>query len=158
MKDNSAPNQDFELWVLFHQASGAAVKARENELRQFGLTWIQAGVLVMLKTSSEPPTPSQIARWVLREPHTISLLLDRMEKRGLIRKTRDSLRKNVIRVLLTEKGEEAYGRVMEMKAINEILSCLSQKEKRSLRICSEKLRTKALAQLVIRRQWQPPFS
>jgi len=159
MTENTpATNYDFELWVLFHQASDAAVKAREIELWQSGLSWIQSGVLVMLKTSAEPPSPAQIARWLLREPHSVSALLDRMEKGGLIKRTKDSVRKNVIRVALTEKGEEAYSTVLEMKSIREILSCLSAKEKRNLRTYSEKLRSNALDQLVVRRKWQPPFA
>jgi len=158
VKTNSVTDQDFELWVLFHQASDAAVKASDIELGKFGLSWIQAGVLVMLKSSPEPPSPTEISRWLLREPHTLSALLNRMEKHGLIRRTRDSLRKNVIRVLLTEKGEDAYGRIMQMDSVHEILSCLSLKEKGSLMAYSKKLRTKALEQLVIKRKWELPFS
>jgi len=70
MKNNSVTNHDFELWVLFHQASDAAVKASDIELGQSGISWIQAGVLVMLKSSPEPPSPSEISRWLLREPHS----------------------------------------------------------------------------------------
>ena len=133
-------------------------RVRENQLVQVGLTWMQAGILFILKRSEEPPTPSEISRWLLREPHTISALLDRMEKIDLIRKERDPQRKNVLRVKITEKGEEAYRRIGDVEAVPNLLSCLSQKERRNLTAYSEKLLKVALERLVVKRQWQPPFS
>lgn len=64
-----------------------------------------------------------------------------------MRKVKDLERKNLIRVVITEKGEEAYHRSREMKAIHKILSCLSQKKRDNLRAYLEMLRDKALVQL-----------
>jgi len=52
---------------------------------------------------------------------------------GLVRKVKDLNRKNRIQVVLTEKGEEAYRRSREMKAVGNIMSSLSGKEKKNPR-------------------------
>ena len=154
MQTNVATNRDpdHELWVLLHQTSDVIAKAREDELREFGISEIQAGVLFVVKTAKAPVTPAEVSRWLFREPHTVSGLLNRMEKQGLIRKAKDLERKNLIRVTLTEKGEKAYQRSINLHAIHTILSTLSQKERDSLRAHLEKLRGKGLKELGVKRQ------
>ena len=52
-----------------------------------------------------------------------------------MRKVKDLNRKNLIKVVLTEKGEEAYRWSREMKTVRNIMSSLSDKEKKNLRGC-----------------------
>jgi len=78
-----------------------------------------------------------------------------MEKQGLVRKVNDLERKNMIRIVLTEKGEQVYQRSREMKVIPKILSCLSPEERDNLRTYLETLRNKALGEIGIR--YQLPF-
>jgi len=126
------------------QACDATRRARENEVREFGISMMQAGVLFIVKAIGERATPAEISRWLFREPHTVSGLLDRMEKQGLVRKVKNLGRKNLIRVVITEKGEEVYQRSREMKVIRTTLSCLSPEERNNLRSYLEALRDKAL--------------
>jgi len=155
MKTNVATDRDYELWVLLHQACDAMARARENELIPVGISRMQAAVLFIVKAIEGPATPAEISRWLFREPHTVSGLLERMEKQGLVRKVKDLERKNLIRVLFTETGEEAYQRSREMKVIRKILSCLSPKERDNLRAYVETLRNKALGELGI--SYRLPF-
>jgi DNA-binding MarR family transcriptional regulator len=152
MKTTVVNNQDYELWVLLHQVSDAISKAREEELRQYGISMIQAGVLFIVKTAKAPVTPAEISRWLFREPHTVSGLLNRMEKQGLIKKTKDLDRKNLIRVTLTDKGEKAYQKSRQMKVVPKILNRLSQKEREAFRAQLEKLRTKSLNEIGMKRK------
>lgn len=147
METNPITDRDYELWVLLHQACDAMARARENELRPVGISRMQAAVLFIVKAVRGPATPAEISRWLFREPHTVSGLLDRMEKQGLIRKVKNLERKNLIRVVITEKGEEAYHHSRELKVIHKILSSLSQREQDSLRKYVEKLRSKALGEI-----------
>lgn len=147
MKTNVATNQDYELWVLLHQTTDAMVRTREDELRQFSISRMQSAVMFIVKAIEGPATPAEISRWLFREPHTVSGLLNRMEKQGLVRRVKDLERKNLIRVTLTEKGEKAYHQSRELKVIHEILSCLSPKERDNLRTYLERLRNKALREL-----------
>ena len=121
MEIHTATNQVYEIWGLLDQACDAIGRARDNELRQIGISRMQAWVLFIVKAINGkaingPATPAQISRWLFREPNTVSALLDRMEKQGLVKKIKDLEKKNLIRVVITEKGEEAYQQSKEAKA------------------------------------------
>jgi len=155
METNVASDRDFKLWVLYRQTCHAITTAGENELRQLGISSRQAAVLSIVKTVTVPATPAEISRWLFRQPHTVSGLLNRMEKQGLVRKVKDLERKNMIRIVLTEKGEQAYQRSREVKVVDKILSCLSPKERDSLRTYLKALRKKALEEIGV--GYQLPF-
>jgi DNA-binding MarR family transcriptional regulator len=104
----------------------------------------QAVILWIVKIAEEPVTPAMLSRWLFREPHTVSAILDRMEKQGLIKKVKDLPRKNIVRVTLTEKGEEAYAQSSKTKSIRNIMSCLSPEERDTLRGYMERLRDEAI--------------
>jgi len=70
-----------------------------------------------------------------------------MAREGLVRKTKDLDRKNLIRVTLTEKGREAYYQSTARKSIQRILSSLSEEQKQQLGLLLEELRNKALEEL-----------
>ena len=152
MELNMATDRDYELWVLLHQTSDIIARARDDELRGFGVSEVQAAVLFVVKNAQVPVTPAEISRWLFREPHTVSGLLNRMVKQGLIKKEKNLERKNLIRVTLTKKGEEAYQRSEEQRGIQKILSTLSQKERDNLRAHLGKLRSKGLKELGLKRQ------
>lgn len=105
MDDSLSASQDYNLWVLLHQARDVIYKAKEKELRQYGLSPIKAAVLFVIKAIGDKATPAEIARWVFREPNSITELINRMAGKGLVRKTRDPDKKNLVRVTLTEKGQ-----------------------------------------------------
>lgn len=152
METNVARDREYELWVLLHQACDAMIRARENELRGFGISRMQAAVLFIVKAIDGPATPAEISRWPFREPHTVAGLLERMEKQGLVRQVNDLERKNMIRVVITEKDEEACQRSRELKVIRTILSCLSPEQRDSLRPYVETLRNEALKELGVKHQ------
>ncbi len=141
-----------ELWAMVNQVYWAMVRVTENELRPIGLSMIGAAALFLVKNAKTPATPAQLSRWLFREPHTVSGLLNRMEKQGLIRKTRDLERKNLVRVTLTEKGEKAYQQQSEMRIIRKLLSSLSPKQRNNLTTYLRILRSKALDELVVKRR------
>jgi len=141
-----------ELWAMLNQVYWAMVRVTENELRPIGLSMIGAAVLFLVKSAKTPTTPAQLSRWLFREPHTVSGLLNRMEKQGLIRKTKDLQRKNLVRVALTEKGEKAYQQQSEMRIIRKLLSSLSPKQRNNLTTYLRTLRSSALDELVVKRR------
>ena len=108
MNEDLLIDNDLILWLLLHQTKDSVLKARGEELSKFGISTAESRVLFVLNANSNNVTPAEIARWTLRKNHTVSALLDRMIKKGLITKVRDLNRKNVWRVSLTEKGRDAY--------------------------------------------------
>jgi len=105
--------------------------------------------MLVIQTFGGKATVGEIARWTLREPHSVSELLSRMEKEGLVRKVKELGKKSGVRVVLTEKGREAYYKSTARESIYETMSSLSEEERQQLRSCLRKLRYKALTQLAV---------
>ena len=155
MTNSSCAKEDFTLWVLLRQAGHTVYQATQKELSQYGISPEQAGVLSIVQFLDNKATPAEISRWLLREPHTVSGILSRMEKKGLVRKTKDLVRKNLVRVTLTEKGKQAYYQSTKIESIRQIMSCLSEEECQQLSSCLKTLRDRALKQLGV--DQKPPF-
>jgi DNA-binding MarR family transcriptional regulator len=142
--------------VLLRRGTHQLSKIRDRELRKFGLSPISAGVLVAIQDIGDDATPAKISRQILREAHSISELVDRMEKKGLVTKVRDLERKNWVRVSLTDHGREAYKKAMKFDSLVGIISSLSATERRQLRSILMKLVRKALTDLNIKADWPLP--
>ena len=80
----------------------------------------------------------------------------RMEKQGLVKRTKDLDRKNQVRITLTAKGEKAYQKQTEMRGIGKILSVLTPEECNKLGASLKKLRDEAIRELDTRPR-QLPF-
>jgi len=143
MKDFTE-DKDYELWVLLAQAREAMYKARQKELRLYNLSPRQSAVLFIIRAIGDKVTPAEISRWLLREPHSVSEIISRMEKQGLLKKVRDLYRKNLVRIELTEKGSEAYNQAIKRDSIHTIMSALSDEERRQFSTMLEKIRDRAL--------------
>jgi DNA-binding MarR family transcriptional regulator len=152
VRDPVVQDKNHEMWLLCNQVHDAMSKIRGEELNRIGVSRIQSEVLFIVKVMEGPVTPAKLSRWLLRKPHTVSELLVRMEKEGLIKRAKDLKRKNQIRVSLTKKGERIYLQSRDLKAIRGILSDLSKEEKDNLRTYLIKLRGKSLKQLGIERE------
>jgi len=136
-------NENELLWGRLFLAAKVVERAREIELSRVNVSLIQAMVLYALKLSPEPLTPSRLARMLCREPHSMSALIDRMEKQGLVERKHDLSRKNLVRVVVTPKGEEAFQRQRSMNAVANLTSTLTKEERQALGICVDKLRVRA---------------
>ena len=137
-------DETVNLWLLLRRASYASLKARAKELRQYGITSANGGVLFVVQKLGQEATPAEISRQIFREPHSVSGLLKRMDKDGLIRRVKDLSKKNMIRVELTEKGHEAYRQISKRETVHRIISALSEEERQQLKVCLTKIREKAL--------------
>jgi DNA-binding MarR family transcriptional regulator len=152
-KRDPSTNPDFDLWVLFDQTRDVIAKSREIELEQYKVTRVQASVLFMLQKQNRGVTLAEISKWILREPHSVSSLINRMEKLGLVKKTR-ARKDDRILVSITGKGHTLYGQTTK-KSIDMIFSSLSQEEKLQLTSYLKKVRAKARNLLGM--DYKPPF-
>jgi len=143
----SSLEQDYLLYLLLRRTAHVMSKVRSRELIKHGLSTIQVGVLLIVYTMGDKTTPTEIARQMHREPHSISSLVRRMEKDGLVNRVRDLDRKNQIRVELTQEGLKAYYQSTNREAILSMFSSLSEEERKYLKSSLEKLRGKALKML-----------
>ena len=147
MKDFSSKDLDFDLWVLLRRTSHVVLKARDRELAKYGISAVQAAVLFLVRELGRDAIPAEISRQLLRDAHSVSGLLSRMEKDGLVRKVKDLDRKNLVRVELTEKGNEAFNKSTRRESISGIMSSLPDKEQRQLMSYLRTVRDTALKEL-----------
>jgi len=147
MKGVSSTDKYYELWVLLADTKEAILKSRQRELIRHNITATQAAILFIIQTIGDQATPSEISRQIFRKPSTITEILNRMEKQGLVKKVKDLNRKNLVRVVLTDKGREAYHLSSQRKSIRKIMSSLSPEDRKQLRSLLHTLREEALKYL-----------
>jgi DNA-binding MarR family transcriptional regulator len=145
-----------DLYLLFARSRYLTTRARERELQRYGLTPEQAQVLFVAQALGNRATPAEISRLILRQPHTVSTIVDRMQKKGLIKKVKDLERKNLVRVALTKKGSEAYALTTKRGPIHRILGTLSKKEREELHKYLSRIMMKARGELGLDRDNLPP--
>ncbi len=139
------PDFDYHLYAVINQARDAINALREKELYKYGLSPSEASVLYLLLDNDNDMTPAEIARRTLRKSHSVHGLLGRMEKKGLITRVRDTKRKNIWRISLTDKGYQAYQQTTYRKSIHAVMSVLRKKESEQLELYLTKLRDEALS-------------
>jgi DNA-binding MarR family transcriptional regulator len=139
----------YKLFVLLRQTTDAIFKGREKELKKYGITPEQAAALIGIRAIGSEATPAEVSRWLFREPNSVSVLLSRMERQGLIQKSHDTHRRNLIRINLTEKGAAAYKHAIKLNSVRNIICALSKKKREQLGSLLEILRSQALENLQV---------
>ncbi len=155
MTEKITEDRDFRLWTMLYQTRDAILKARNKELYKYNLSFMKAGLLFAVEASGGKPSGTEISRWMFREPHTISGLIGRLMRNGLVTRAKVPGRKNMMEISLTEKGKKAYQESLKMESIHEILSCLTEDERTQLYATLQKLRDKALKTLTTERESLP---
>lgn len=126
-------DKDYTLLTSLLQVADIFVKVRERELLTQNLSATSAAILFLVDAMGKDVTPAKISRMLLREPHSVSGILMRMEKQGLIKRAKNMERKNLIRVTLTTKGENALKQAMKKEGVKHVLSKLTEEQRRQLK-------------------------
>jgi len=99
-------------------AGNVAQRGLEKRLAHLKLSVAQQRILALVYFAKESLTPSMLAALLLQETHSVSGLLNRLEDRELITRTRDRQDRRVVWVGLTPQGrkvaEEAINIVLAM--------------------------------------------
>ena len=141
------------LFVLFDQTRDTLVRAVELELKQYKTNFAQCHILYVLTQEKNGMTQGDLSKWILRNLNTVSTLINKMEKEGLVKKTKKK-EDGKVYVTLTQKGSEAWDEVSE-RAIFLTFSVLSEEEKEQLKVLLKKLRTGA--RNILGLDFKPPF-
>lgn len=137
----------FALWQLVLRTFHIMQRARQRELNHFGITLRASAVLSTIMRLGDKATISNIANQLVLEEHSVSAQLTRMEKDGLIEKSKDKGKSKLIQVIITEKGYDFFTQGMERKATDSIMSVLTEEEKISLWTILAKLRKQSMIEL-----------
>lgn len=73
----------------------------------------QGGLLVALKYKNGQ-TQKELANSMGRKPATMTVMIQRMEKNGLVKKEQDKEDQRTTRIYITKKGEEEYKKVRKI--------------------------------------------
>ena len=139
-------NREYNLLMLAGLTVNAILKARQNQVKELGLTTSQFHLLLLASELGEDAFPAEIARWMMLKPPTVSSLCNRMERDGLIVRRSYKNNKKLKRITITKKGAEALAHLSNEKDIlTTIMNSLSQEEYRQLWILLEKLKGVALS-------------
>ena len=144
MTNEDYTDQEHRLWILLHQTRDAILKVRDNELGTHGLTATEFGTLHVINIVGGEATPAMISKCMLRQHHSVTALLKRMEKKGLISRTKSLERKNTWIVSLTEEGKEAFTESFIKDSLTSVMSVLMEDEKTQLEEYLKKLRDQAI--------------
>ncbi len=145
---------DINLYILLDQVNDVVINAVELELKHLKVTQPQVRVLTMLSREDRPVTIDELAKWTFKEFNSVSTLINRMEKKGLVRKEKlDGGLKTY--VTLTEKGSALYHERVTERSIHLIFGTLTAEEKEYLYSILNNLRDTTRSLLGL--DYRPPF-
>jgi DNA-binding MarR family transcriptional regulator len=136
----------YRLWLLLAQTRSAIFKVRHKKVGRY-LHPNQAAALVAIWAYEGQATPAVLSRHLFLEPNSVSELIIRMEKKGLVTKKRDRNKGNIVRVSITKKGREVCRQAMGQDLIRRIMSSLSGEQREQFRSCLSILFRRALEEL-----------
>jgi DNA-binding MarR family transcriptional regulator len=119
------------LWRQLYQTYTLVKQTEDMIFEEHGLTTEQYAVLVSISYLGEPARITDIARWLERSTNSISMIVDRMVKAGLVRRTRDKRDRRVVYVSKTSKAESLFApaTVASFEAVRKILSPMPYKDR-----------------------------
>ena len=131
-------------WVLLRQVPNLVARCEDQVFSKHGLTTERHAVLMSIRQIDGPVRPTDVARWLDLSVNSVSMIIDRMVKAGLVKRTRDRKDRRTVFLTATEKAEKAYMKASAAgwELIQEILKPLSDKDKRTLIKLLEILRDK----------------
>jgi DNA-binding MarR family transcriptional regulator len=144
---------NFGIWVLMDSAHFTISRSRFLEIAQFGLTPEKAQILHAIESNGGSLTQSKISEFTMRQHHSVSSLINRMVKEGLLKKVKYP-GDRTFTVIMTKKGLGKYSNLTH-KSIDMILSSLTDKEKLALYALLEKLLNTSRNLLGL--DYEPPF-
>jgi len=149
MVDSKLENLDWRLWREVYQTYTRFKICLDQVFAEQGLTSEQYQVLAATKYLDAPVRITDIAQWLERSTNSVSMIVDRMVKAGLLRRVRDRGDRRVVNVFLTTKGEKGFGpaSVAARKAARQIILSLSDKDKHAFVTLSDMINYKLLQYL-----------
>jgi len=147
-------DREINLYILLDQVDSIVTNAVDLEIKHLRVTQPQVRILTMLSRQNKPVTLDDLANWTLKEFNSVSTLINRMEKKGLVKKTKKNgdLRTYVI---LAEKGSNLYHHNVTERSIHLIFDRLSKEEMKQFEDLLLKVRD--ITRDLLGLNYKPPF-
>ena len=123
-----------KLWRQVYQTYTLLKTCEDQIFEEYGLTTEQFGVLGAMDYLGGPVKVTDLARWLERSTNSISMIVDRMVKAGLVTRRRDTRDRRVVYVSSTSKAQNALKPATQasLECIRKIMSPLSYEERSTL--------------------------
>jgi len=110
---------DYANLLAFRTALRRFDSWSHEQARRVGLTHTQHQLLLAVKGHGDPdgPTISEAADYLNTRHHSVVGLVDRAERAGLLRRVRDGSDARVVRLELTELGEDRIAQLAELHLV-----------------------------------------
>ncbi len=143
MKANEIPDRQantLRLYTKLMRATSAVTEMMHRHLDDHRLSISQFGVLEALYHLG-PLCQKDIGRKILKTSGNITMVIDNLEKRELVRRERDPMDRRKVSVALTEHGHRLIERIFpdHAKIAFETFSILDPKEQNTLSVLLKKL-------------------
>jgi DNA-binding MarR family transcriptional regulator len=142
-------SDEFYTWRMLDQAQFAIARLRDMELARSGITPEQTAILTMLHVRAGKSTITELASIWMRQRNSISTLVHRMAKQGLVKKIKRPGHKD-LEIRMTGKGKTLLLGIRR-DSIVEAFSPLSRREVEVLNLLLEKLLLKSRQSLGLSR-------
>lgn len=121
------------LGYYLTKARNVLVERTDRAVKPLGLTAQQIGVILML-SSRRANTPFELSRAMSYDSGSMTRLLDRLEKKGFVVRTRSNADRRMVKLELTPQGHEAARQLPSLGAavLNEQLRGFSADEHATL--------------------------
>ncbi len=147
-------DREINLYILLDQVDSIVTNAVELELKHLRVSQPQVRILTMLSRENKPVTLEDLANWTLKEFNSVSTLINRMEKKGLVKKKKkDGDLKTY--VILAEKGSNLYHHKVTERSIHLIFDRLSKEEMKQFEDLLLKVRD--ITRDLLGFNYKPPF-
>jgi MarR family 2-MHQ and catechol resistance regulon transcriptional repressor len=121
-------------WRQVYQTYNLLKQCQDQICGEYGLTVEQYSVLVVLNYAGGSARVTDIAEWLVHSANSISMIVDRMVKVGLVKRTRDRVDRRVVWVAPTSKGNDALkqAHLAVLKFVRRVFQPLSSEEENTL--------------------------
>jgi len=115
------------------RARRTIVEAIDQKLAPLEISHAQ-WIVVMLLGDGAAATAAELCKILIYDPGAMTRLLDRLEKKGVLRRVRAKGDRRTVRLELTAEGKRLYPRILEalVEVFNRLLRGFSQSEVRQL--------------------------
>lgn len=137
-------------WQSLYEAYNAVFKAQESALIPQGISLPQLQLLGLLARERRPVTISELAKWMVKEPNSLTGLVDRTEAKGWVHTHGDPKDRRKRLVEFTNSGVKKFAEASAVanSAGEKFFGALTAGDKEQLKASCQKIRDVAMKELV----------
>ncbi len=135
-------NEAQRTWILWQHAIDLMGNYINTRLEtEYKISYEKFVALLLINSIGKEANATLLSRYLDRNPNTLSTILDRMEKDGLVKKTRDTIDRRLVYVAMTEKGKKIAkaAKLTGDKLIEKFTGVFSDEERQTIRAFTRKL-------------------